>query len=61
VADPLAGVVVSSRGVRRRTPLESPARSAGVRSERSEDPLARLHGVEARSNPAARAAVACCV
>src|SRR5438094_2637058 len=39
-------------------PPGPPARSAGVRSERSEDPLARLHAVEARSNPAPLAAVA---
>src|SRR5712691_2794168 len=38
-------------------PPRPPARSAGVWSERSEDPLARLRVAEARSNPAALAAL----
>jgi hypothetical protein len=39
-------------------PPRPPARSAGVWSERSEDPLARLRAAEARSNPATLAPLA---
>jgi len=53
--DMLFWIVKTSRG--RCVAPPDPRALRGSESERSEDPLAQLHEVEARSNPASRAAV----